>query len=159
MAVYQVITVPNEVLRAKAHPVSKINAAVLRVLDNMRDTLYAFEGIGLAAPQIGVSKRMIVIDIGDNLIELINPEIVHREGKQVNTEGCLSVPGIAGSVTRSRYLTVKGLNRDGKEVTIEVRDSGLLATVFQHEIDHLDGILFTDRANETWEDSPQNRRG
>lgn len=159
MALYQVITVPNEVLRAKAQPVTKINAAVLRVLDNMRDTLYAFEGIGLAAPQIGVSKRMIVIDIGDNLIELINPEIVHREGKQVNTEGCLSVPGIAGSVTRSRYLTVKGLNRDGKEVTYEVRDSGLLATVFQHEIDHLDGILFTDRANETWEDSPRNRRG
>ena len=102
MAVYQVITNPDPVLRQKSIPVERINAGVLRVLDNMKDTLYAADGIGLAAPQIGISKRMIVVDLGDNLLELINPEIVDQEGVQNGTEGCLSVPGVIGWVDRAQ---------------------------------------------------------
>ena len=155
MAVYQVVSIPNEILRSKALPIKNINSGTLRLLDNMRDTLYAFDGVGLAAPQIGVSKRIIVIDIGDNLIELINPEIISREGEQTGSEGCLSVPGVVGLVTRNNQVTVKGLNREGQEVVYEAEK--LLARVFQHEIDHLDGILFIDRASETKTESPHRR--
>ena len=155
MAVYQVVTMPNEILRNKALPIKNINSGTLRLLDNMRDTLYAFDGVGLAAPQIGVSKRIIVIDTGDNYIELLNPEIISREGEQTGSEGCLSVPGIVGLVTRNNKVTVKGLNREGREVVYEAEK--LLARVFQHEIDHLDGIVFTDRASETQRE-PANRR-
>ncbi|MBC7076607.1 MAG: peptide deformylase [Syntrophomonadaceae bacterium] len=147
MAVYQVVTLPDNILRAKALPVRKINSGVLRVLDNMRDTMYAFDGIGLAAPQIGISKRIIVVDTGDNLIEMVNPEIIYGEGEQTGSEGCLSVPNVVGLVKRAKKVTVKGLNRKGEEVNIEASD--LLARVFQHEIDHLDGVLFIDRAIET----------
>ena len=155
MAIYQVVTMPHEILRNKALPIKSINSGTLRLLDNMRDTLYAFDGVGLAAPQIGVSKRIIVIDIGDNLIELINPEIISREGEQTGSEGCLSVPEVVGLVTRNNLVTVKGLNREGQEVVYEAEK--LLARVFQHEIDHLDGILFIDRANETNTESPHRR--
>ncbi|MGI5911761.1 MAG: peptide deformylase [Syntrophomonadaceae bacterium] len=144
MAIYQVVTLPNEVLRLKAAPVKNINTGVIRVLDNMRDTMQAFDGVGIAAPQIGVSKRIVLIDIGDNLIELINPEIIFREGEQTGTEGCLSIPDTVGRVTRSNRVVVKALNREGKEVIHEGEQ--LLARAFQHEIDHLDGILFIDRA-------------
>ncbi|MGI6451999.1 MAG: peptide deformylase [Syntrophomonadaceae bacterium] len=148
MAVYQVVTVPNEVLREKALPVKNINGGVIRLLDNMKDTLYAFNGLGLAAPQIGVAKRIIVIDIGDNLIEMINPEIIRSEGIQEATEGCLSIPKVVGLVKRKAKLSVKGINREGKEITVDVEDDPLLARAFQHEIDHLDGILFIDKARE-----------
>ncbi|HHV16695.1 MAG TPA: peptide deformylase [Gelria sp.] len=156
MAVYQVVTVPHEILRNKALPVKNINSGTLRLLDNMRDTLYAFDGVGLAAPQIGVSKRIIVIDTGDNFIELINPEIISQEGEQTGSEGCLSVPGVVGLVTRNHLVTVKGLNREGQEVVYEAEE--LLARAFQHEIDHLDGILFVDRAHETKRESPNRRK-
>ncbi|MGR6835717.1 peptide deformylase [Syntrophomonas erecta] len=146
MAVYQVVVTPEEVLRNRAVPVKNINAGVIRVLDNMRDTMYAFDGVGLAAPQIGVSKRMIVIDTGNNLIELINPNITSMEGEQIGSEGCLSLPGVVGLVPRAQKVCVTGLNRSGEEVEIEASD--LLARAFQHEIDHLDGILFTDKATE-----------
>lgn len=155
MAVYEVVTIPNEVLRSKALPIKNINSGTLRLLDNMRDTLYAFDGVGIAAPQIGVLKRIIVIDTGDNLIELINPEIISREGEQTGSEGCLSVPGVVGLVTRNNKVTVKGLNREGQEVIYEAEK--LLARVFQHEIDHLDGIVFTDRASEIQRE-PAHRR-
>ncbi|HHW61043.1 MAG TPA: peptide deformylase [Syntrophomonadaceae bacterium] len=151
MAVYQVITNPDPVLRQKAIPVEKINAGVLRVLDNMKDTLYAADGIGLAAPQIGISKRMIVVDLGDNLMELINPEIVQQEGVQNGTEGCLSVPGIIGWVDRAQKVTVRFLDREGQDQEIEAED--LLARCLQHEIDHLNGILFIDKASETQRES------
>lgn len=144
MAVYQVLTLPDETLRAKAAPVASINAGVIRLLDNMRDTLYAFDGVGLAAPQIGVSKRIVVVDPGDELYEMINPEIIYREGEELGTEGCLSVPNVRGIVSRSLNIKVRGLNRHGGEVEVEA--TGLLARVFQHEIDHLDGILFIDKA-------------
>lgn len=146
MAVYQVVEEPAEVLRTPALPVKNINAGVLRVLDNMRDTLYAFDGVGLAAPQIGVSKRMIVVDPGDQLFELINPEIVTADGEQTSREGCLSIPNVVGLVTRSFRVVVKGLNREGQPVEFEAYD--LLARAFQHEIDHLDGVLFIDKASD-----------
>ena len=144
MAVYQVLTVPDELLRQKAIPVPKINTGILRVLDNMIDTLYAFDGVGLAAPQIGVSKRIIVVDPGDNLIEMINPQIILREGDVTASEGCLSVPKVRGLVPRAERIIVRGLNRQGEEFEVEATE--LLARAFQHEIDHLDGILFTDKA-------------
>jgi peptide deformylase len=147
MAVYQVITTPDQVLRAKAKTVNKINDGVFRVLDNMKDTLYAENGVGLAAPQIGISKRLVVIDTGDNYLELINPEIIEAHGEQVDSEGCLSIPGIVGLVKRAERVVVKSLNRQGEEQILE--GSGLLARALQHEIDHLDGILFTDKAIET----------
>ncbi len=147
MAVYQIVTMPDDILRAKARSVSKINEGVFRVLDNMRDTLYAENGVGLAAPQIGVSKRLVVVDTGDNFIELINPEIVDQQGESIRSEGCLSVPGIVGIVKRAEKVVVKALNRSGEEITLE--GTGLLARAFQHEIDHLDGILFIDKAIET----------
>lgn len=146
MAVYKVATVPNEVLRTKAKEVTRINDGVLRLLENMKDTMYEFDGIGLAAPQIGVLKRVIVVDAGDNYMELINPEIIYKEGEQTGSEGCLSIPGVYGKVTRAKKVVVKALNRHNEEIEIKAED--LLAKVLQHEIDHLDGILFTDKATE-----------
>lgn len=145
MAVYKVVTIPDEILRQKAKPVAKINAGVLRLLDNMKDTMYAYDGVGLAAPQIGVSKRVVVIDDGDNYYELINPEIIKGEGEQTGTEGCLSVPGVVGVVNRAKKVKVKAINRNGDEINIEAKD--LLARALQHEIDHLDGLVFTDKAS------------
>lgn len=144
MAVYDVVTVPDAILRNKANLVPKINDGVKRLLDNMRDTLYAFDGVGLAAPQIGVSKRIVVVDIGDNLFEMINPEILSSEGEQTSREGCLSVPETVGLVKRAKKIVVAYTNRDGEELQIEAEN--LLARAIQHEIDHLDGILFTDKA-------------
>lgn len=144
MAVYKVVAVPADILRNKAIPVAHINDGVIRVLDNMRDTLYAADGVGLAAPQIGISKRIIVVDTGDNFIELINPEITSREGSQIGREGCLSVPDAVGLVDRAQKVTVKGLNRNNEMMEFEAVD--LLARVLQHEIDHLDGVLFIDKA-------------
>lgn len=146
MGVYQIIEEPDEILRATAVPVKNVNAGVIRVLDNMRDTLYAFDGAGLAAPQIGVSKRIIVVDPGDQLIELINPEIIVAEGEQVGKEGCLSIPNVVGTVKRANRVVVRGLNRDGQPV--EYEGTELLARAFQHEIDHLNGVLFTDKASD-----------
>lgn len=151
MAVYQVVTTPDPVLRQKAQAVDKITPGVLRVLDNMHDTLYAAEGIGLAAPQIGISKRIIVIDPGDQYIEMINPEIIYREGEILGREGCLSVPGMVGWLNRAQKISVKGLDRNGEKLEIEAVD--ILARVFQHEIDHLEGILFPDKAIKTRKDA------
>lgn len=144
MAVYKIVTDPDPVLRQKSQTVKNINAGVLRLLENMRDTLYAADGVGLAAPQIGVSKRIIVVDPGDNLFEIINPEITYTEGDQNGTEACLSVPGKVGLVNRARKINVQGLNSKGESIVIEAED--FLARIFQHEIDHLDGILFPDKA-------------
>jgi len=147
VAVYQVVTVPNDVLRARAREVKTTNDGVLRVLDNMKDTMYAENGVGLAAPQIGISRRMVVIDTGDNFMELINPEILHQEGEQIGSEGCLSVPGVVGLVKRAEKVKVKAIDRSGEEILIE--GDKLLAAALQHEIDHLDGVLFTDKTIQT----------
>ena len=145
MAVYEIVKKGDPILRGKAKEVREINASILRLLDNMKDTMYAANGVGLAAPQIGVPKRVIVVDIGDGeLFELVNPEIVFSEGLETDTEGCLSVPGVIGEVARAQKIKIKGLNRQGKTVEIEAED--LLARAFQHEMDHLEGILFIDKA-------------
>lgn len=144
MAIYKVINDQDELLRRKAHPVNNLTPNILKLLDNMRDTMYYYQGVGLAAPQIGVSKRVIVVDVGEGPIEVVNPVIVESEGLDDDTEGCLSVPGIAGEVPRYTVVTVTGLDRQGQEV--RQRAEGFLARVFQHEIDHLEGILFTDKA-------------
>ena len=144
MAVYKVVLMGDPVLREKAKPVKAINDSILRLLDNLRDNLHEYEGVGLAAPQIGVSKRVIVVDNGEEYYELINPEIIREEGLDTAIEGCLSIPQLTGKVKRAARVTVKGLNREGEELSIEA--DGLLARAFQHEIDHLDGVLFVDRA-------------
>lgn len=132
----------DPVLRKKARVVDTIDNKILMLLDDMAETMYHAEGVGLAAPQIGILKRIIIIDIGDGLIELINPEILHMEGQICDDEGCLSLPGISGKVNRPKKVKVKGLNRRGEEITIVGED--LLARAICHEVDHLNGILFTD---------------
>ena len=144
MAVLEVVQIGNPVLKAKAEPVEKINKQILKILDDMADTMYASDGVGLAAPQIGVSKRIIIVDICEGLIELINPEIVSAEGSVVDQEGCLSVAGFFGDVARAQKVVVQGLNRQGKRVKIKAID--FLARALQHEIDHLEGRLFVDLA-------------
>lgn len=146
MAVYKIVEIGDEVLREKARPVKEVTPNIHKLLDNMADTMYAAKGVGLAAPQIGVSKRVVVVDIGEGLIELVNPEILEASGATVmDAEGCLSVPNMIGEVARADILVVKALNRKGEEVVYRVK--GFLARAFQHEIDHLEGIIFVDKAS------------
>ncbi|WP_211745313.1 peptide deformylase [Paenibacillus sp. Marseille-Q4541] len=151
MSIRLIVKEPDEVLHKVAKEVTKITPNVQKLLDDMADTMYDAEGVGLAAPQVGILKRLIVIDAGDEqgLIKMINPEIVSMEGEQFGPEGCLSIPGFNGDVRRAETVTVKGLDREGKEITIT--GSGLLSRAFQHEIDHLNGILFTDLAEKIYE--------
>ena len=144
MAVYQIVEMGDPVLREKARPVPRITPNVIKLLENMADTMYHAKGVGLAAPQVGVSKQIVVIDVGDGLIELINPEIILKEGLETDFEGCLSIPGLTGEVPRAAKVVVRAENRDGDMV--EYEGEGLLARAFQHEIDHLAGILFVDKA-------------
>ncbi|HPU36055.1 MAG TPA: peptide deformylase [Bacillota bacterium] len=144
MAIYNIVQIGDDVLREKAKAVPKITRNIHKLLDNMAKTMYSARGVGLAAPQVGISKRIIVVDAGEGLMELINPEIIFAAGEQVNTEACLSIPGVSGEVTRAYEVHVKYLDRYGKENIIKAK--GFPAIVFQHEIDHLDGILFIDRA-------------
>lgn len=144
MAVYIIVEDGDSTLREKAREVPRVSSNIVKLLENMRDTMYANKGVGLAAPQIGVSKRVIVVDVGEGLIELVNPLIVGAEGEETDMEGCLSIPGLVGDVKRAAVVTVKGLNRSGAE--IEIKAEGFAARAFQHEIDHLEGILFTDKA-------------
>jgi peptide deformylase len=151
VAVRPVVLDPNPVLRQIAEPVEKIDDEILTLLDDMADTMYEYNGIGLAAPQVGVSKRVIVVDYGEEhggLIEMINPVIVEKSGSVVDVEGCLSIPGIRGHVERYEKLTLRYQKRDGK--TYEMKPEGYFARIFQHEIDHLDGILYTDKAIDTY---------
>ncbi|MHB1419295.1 MAG: peptide deformylase [Bacillota bacterium] len=144
MAVYRILEIGEPVLREKAKVVSKFTSNIHKLLDNMAETMYDAKGVGLAAPQIGISKRVIVVDVEDNLIELINPMVVEQEGEETEIEGCLSVPGVQGEVNRAARVTVTGLNREGEPMVYT--GEGLLARAFQHEIDHLDGIVFVDKA-------------
>lgn len=155
MAIRIIVKEPDEVLHQVAKEVKKITPNVQKLLTDMADTMYDAEGVGLAAPQIGILKRVIVVDVGDEhgLIELINPEIVSSEGEQFGSEGCLSIPGYRGEVRRALTVTVKGLDRNGKEVTYTGSD--LLARAFQHEIDHLNGVLYTDIAERVYEITPE----
>ena len=117
----------------------------MTLLDDMLDTMRAANGVGLAAPQVGILRRIVIVDIGEGLIEMINPEIVATEGEQEGEEGCLSVPDEVGIVKRPNIVTVKATDRNGEPFTI--RGEGLLARAFCHEIDHLDGILYIDKAS------------
>jgi peptide deformylase len=157
MALREIVTVPAPVLRKKARKVTTINAELQTLVEDMIETMRAAPGVGLAAPQVDVPLRVIVVEYGDEededipprLYTVINPEISRISSEsELGTEGCLSIPGYAGDVERSLALTVKGLNRHGQPVKIKAE--GWLARIFQHEIDHLDGVLFTDRAEKVW---------
>ncbi len=151
MAIRTIYTSDNPVLRQRAKKVKRIEPSTQKLIDDMIETMLEAPGVGLAAPQVGVSLRVIVVEIpkddddsqAGTKLQLINPEVLKSEGEQIGEEGCLSIPGYVGIVKRSEHVTVKGLNRKGKEVKIKA--SGYLARVLQHEVDHLDGVLFTDR--------------
>ena len=167
MAARKIITVPEPVLRRKAHKVTDFGADLQTLIDDMVETMREAPGVGLAAPQVNVSQRVIVVEFGDEeneeipakLFTVVNPEIVRPSLETENgNEACLSVPGFLGEVERHISLTVKGMNRHGQPVRIKAK--GWLARIFQHEIDHLDGVLYTDRALwvrkiEDGEDVPQ----
>jgi len=152
-----ILTFEHPVLREKAKKVPRIDASIQRLLDDLTETMLDAPGAGLAANQIGVALRVCVVKGDDKQIwGLVNPEIVKTDGTQVGPEGCLSYPGWVGEVERAETVVVKGRNRRGKE--IRVKSSGFTARAFQHEIDHLDGILFIDKASKVWkvkEDSPE----
>ncbi len=144
MAVMDIRKAGDKILKELAVPVDKIDRKTRNLLNDMAETMYAADGVGLAAPQVGVSQRIVVIDVGDGLIELINPVIIAKDGCESGTEGCLSVPGMCGEVERYATVTVEAVNRSGKK--FQINGAGLLARALQHEIDHLDGILFIELA-------------
>lgn len=157
MAMREIVVVPAPVLRKKAHKVTDFGAETQRLFDDMVETMRAAPGVGLAAPQVDVPLRVIVVEFGDEededaplkLYTLANPEIVRiSEELVIGTEGCLSIPNYVGDVERFVQVTIKGQNRYGKSV--RVKAEGWLARIFQHEIDHLNGVLFTDRATRVW---------
>ena len=167
MAVLNVVTSENPSLREKSKRVSSYGAALGNLVANMFDTLHAANGLGLAAPQVGVPQRVFIVELPEELDEegqvelsaeryvLVNPEIVRRRGEQEMVEGCLSVPGYRGMVKRNTYVVIKGQDIEGRNV--RYRAEGLLAQAFQHELDHLDGILYIDRiesADKLWRITP-----
>jgi peptide deformylase len=149
MSILEIKKYPERVLREKTSPIDNIDGKLQRLIDDMLETMYAAPGVGLAAPQVGVSKRLIVIDVSMRdeektpLIVLINPEIIDTGGEVEAEEGCLSLPGYTTVVKRSERILVRGLNRKGKPMEVEGR--GLLSRALQHEIDHLNGTLLIDR--------------
>lgn len=142
MAIRNIVKEGDEVLRKKCRPVEKFDQHLWTLLDDMAETMHKAGGVGLAAPQVGIIRRVVVIDVGDGVIELVNPKIIMKAGEQVSAEGCLSCPGEYGITSRPMYVTVKAQDRYGKEFTKE--GEGLLAKAFCHELDHLEGIIFKD---------------
>ncbi len=146
MAKLNILKEGDPTLRKTSRPVTDINLRTKRLLDDMVETMRKADGVGLAAPQVGVLRRIVVIEVEEgNVLELINPEILEMSGEQVGKEGCLSVPGKQGIVKRPSYVKVKALNRKGEECIYEGTE--LLARCFCHELDHLDGTLYIDKAN------------
>lgn len=144
MALLKVRTLGDPVLRSKANKVEEVNEKTNKLIDNLFETMYEEDGVGLAAPQVGMLKRVAVVDIReDNPIILINPEIIEEEGRAIMEEGCLSIPSRTGDVIRSKKIKVRSLDREGKEIEFEAE--GFEARAIQHEIDHLDGVLFIDK--------------
>jgi peptide deformylase len=157
MAIREIVKIPDPVLRRKAHKITTFDKNLQTLIDDMVETMRAAPGVGLAAPQVGVSQRLIVVEYGDDedenvpkkLYVLLNPEITQASEERVEgIEACLSIPQLAGEVERHEKIVVKGLNRHAKPV--KVKAEGWMARIFQHEIDHLDGVLFTDRAARVW---------
>ena len=142
MALRNIVKLGDDVLRKKCRAVTMIDSKTHELLDDMAQTMHAANGVGLAAPQVGLLKRIVVIDVGDGVIELINPEIIACSGEQTDDEGCLSVPDKFLPVSRPNVVKVRALDRYGKSFTME--GEGLLARAFCHEIDHLDGKMFLD---------------
>jgi peptide deformylase len=148
MAIRTILHYPDPRLRQKAQPVGDVTPEILKLIDDMAETMYAAPGVGLAATQIGEPHRIFLVDIASdnepsNLLVFINPEIVRQEGQQVGPEGCLSFPGISEDIKRSARVSVRARGRDG--ATFELSADGLLAVAIQHELDHLDGVLMIDR--------------
>lgn len=145
MALLDILIYPDSRLHSKAKPVAEVDSRIQKLIDDMGETMYAAPGIGLAAPQVNVLERLIVIDISeskDSLLAMVNPEIIGSEGRAEHEEGCLSVPGIYAPISRSDKIRVRALNRDGKPFELDAE--GLLGVCIQHEIDHLDGKVFVD---------------
>ena len=137
----------DDILRKVCKPVTKMTPRIETLIDDMFDTMYEANGVGLAAPQVGILKRIVVIDVGDEEAYcLINPEIVQEDGEQTGDEGCLSLPGLVGTVTRPEHVVCKALDINMEEITIE--GEGLLARAICHELDHLDGVLYKDKATD-----------
>ncbi len=158
MSVRTIVTVPNDVLRRKARPVTKFDDKLKTLIDDMIETMREAPGVGLAAPQVAVPERVIVVEFGDEededvppkLYVLVNPEVTRSSNDtEIGVEGCLSVPGLVGDVERPVSVTIKGKNRHGQPMRLKAK--GWLARIFLHEIDHLNGILFTDLATSIWQ--------
>lgn len=157
MTVRTIVPFGDPILRKTAKPVDGLTPKTLRILDDMAETLYAADGrAGLAAPQIGMLRRLIVMDCGEGLLELINPVITAMDGEQTGPEGCLSYPGYYGMVKRAERVTVRSLNREGQE--FELTAEGYLARCIQHETDHLNGVLYVDYVTEPWLYEEKTRR-
>ena len=144
MAQLEILTEGHPLLRKKALPVKKITKRLNKLAEDMEETMRAASGVGLAAPQVGVGIRLIVVDVGEGPIVIYNPEIIDRDGQDIDVEGCLSIPGVNAYVERPAWVKVAGIDAKGKPVVVEGDE--LLARALQHEIDHLDGILFIDKA-------------
>lgn len=159
MTIREIVTLPNKILRQKARKVTSFDAELQTLIDDMVETMRAAPGVGLAAPQVDVPLRVIVVEFREDpeeeeippkLYTLVNPEITRASAEEeLGTEGCLSIPRIVGDVERPITVTMKGLNRRGQSVKIKA--SGWLARIFQHELDHLNGVLFVDRAERVWQ--------
>ena len=145
MAIRNIVKDGDSILLKKCRPVEKFNEKLWVLLDDMAETMHAANGVGLAGPQVGLLRRVVVIDVGEGVIELINPKIVAYSGEQDGPEGCLSFPGKYGMVKRPNYVKVRAQDRNGKEFEIDGRE--LLARAFCHELDHLEGVVFTSRVS------------
>ena len=150
MAIRIIVREGDEILRKKCRPVEKFDQKLWQLLDDMAETMHAADGVGLAGPQVGMLRRVVVMDVGDGVIEMINPEIVSTDGEQEGPEGCLSCPGEQWMVKRHMHAVARALDRHGNQIQVE--GEGLLARCICHEIDHLDGILFKDKGTPIVED-------
>jgi peptide deformylase len=163
MTIREIVTLPDPVLRRKAKPVTRFDEPLQALIDDMIETMRQAPGVGLAAPQVGVPERVIVVEFPENeededapkkLYAVVNPEIKQLSAEtELGVEGCLSIPGLQGEVERSLELRIKGLTRHGQPMRIKAK--GWMARIFQHEIDHINGVVFTDRAVRVWKPEPE----
>ena len=145
MSLKAIIRYPDPVIRKKSEFVEEVNEEIKQLIEDMTDTMHASSGVGLAAVQIGVLKRVIVVNVGEEFIAMVNPEILENEGESQMEEGCLCLPGVLIEIKRSEKVKVKGLNDKGEEIVVDAE--GLLARALQHEVEHLDGILIIDKVS------------